>query len=248
MADHPSTHPPLDVLKPVTENIWIVDSGPFRVAGLIPVPLRMTVIRLKSGDMLLHSPTRRTDSLQHDIEALGLVRHLVAPNPFHWAFIREWKTHCPNARVWAAEGTGARRIVRQKVPKIDAEIADIPPADWAGELYLIMIRGRVFREVAFFHRSTRTAILTDLVVNLDPENVPRWRRFGVSALGALGPDGKAPAYARAMYRMNRREAGAAARQLLALKPERVIFSHGRWFETDGTARLAASLRWLTGAG
>jgi hypothetical protein len=36
--------------------------------------------------------------------------------------------------------------------------------------------------------------------------------------------------------------------VIRLKPERVIFSHGQWFARDGAARLAASLRWLTGPG
>lgn len=240
-----STYPPLDVLKPVADNIWIVDSGPFRVAGLIALPVRMTVIRLKSGSMLLHSPTRWSDLLQRDIETLGLVRHLVAPNPFHWNFVREWQKHRPEARVWAAQGTRERWIVRLRGPRIDGEIADTPVPDWADELDTIMIRGRVFREVAFFHRASRTAILTDLVANLDADKVPRWRRSGVSALGALAPEGTAPVYARMMYRMNRREAGAAARRLVALNPERVIFSHGRWYQRDGAARLARSLAWLT---
>ena len=243
-AHHPSTYPPLDSLKPVVNNIWVVDSGPFRIAGLIPVPLRMTVIRLNSGDILLHSPTRWTARLQREIETLGLLRHLVAPNPFHWSFIRGWQAHFPAARVWAAEGTRQRRMVRLRGPRFDAEISDVPPPDWSGELDLIMVRGLVFREAALFHHATRTAILTDLVVNLDPEKMPPCRRFGVSALGSLGPEGKAPVYARAMYRTNSREAGAAARRLIALEPERVIFSHGRWFEKDGATRLAASLDWL----
>jgi hypothetical protein len=204
----------------------------------------MTVIRLNSGDMLLHSPTRWTDLLQRDIENLGPVRHVVAPNPFHWSFVRAWQSYCPNAAVWAAEGTRKRLIVRLRGPRIDSEIAEVPPAEWAQELDVVMIRGRVFRELAFFHRATRTAILTDLVVNLDPEKVPRWRRSGVSAVGSLGPEGKAPVYARAMYRMNRREAGPAARRVIAWNPERVIFSHGHWYQRDGAARLARSLSWL----
>ena len=54
------TYDPLGVLKPVAENIWIVD-GPeirFRYALLrIPFPTRMTVVRLPDGGLWLHSPT-----------------------------------------------------------------------------------------------------------------------------------------------------------------------------------------------
>ncbi|HEX5282334.1 MAG TPA: DUF4336 domain-containing protein [Micropepsaceae bacterium] len=247
MAERPGSYPPLDVLKPVADNLWIVDSGPFRVAGIIPVPVRMTVVRMRSGEMLLHSPTRWTGLLQRDIETLGPVRHLVAPNPFHWSFVRAWQSHCAGARVWAAEGTRNRILVRLKGPRIDAELAHAPPREWADELDMEMIRGRVFRELALFHRASRTAILTDLVVNLDPEKLPYWRRSGVSAVGSLAPKGRAPVYARIAYRMNLREAAPAARRVIAWNPARVIFSHGAWYQRDGAARLALSLAWLTGA-
>jgi hypothetical protein len=31
------TYPPLDVPKAVTDSVWIVDSGPMRVMGVIPL-------------------------------------------------------------------------------------------------------------------------------------------------------------------------------------------------------------------
>ena len=52
------TYPPLDVPKPVADGVWIVDSGPLRVFGLLGLPIRMTALQLSSGDMLMHSPTR----------------------------------------------------------------------------------------------------------------------------------------------------------------------------------------------
>ena len=44
-------------LRPVADGIWIVDAGHINAAGL-SLPVRRTVIRLTSGDLLLHSPTR----------------------------------------------------------------------------------------------------------------------------------------------------------------------------------------------
>src|SRR3712207_1758820 len=106
-----STYPPLDVLKDVAEDIWIVDSGPLRVLGL-PLPVRMTVIRLKTGAMLLHSPTRFLPSLKDAIEGLGPIRHLVAPNLAHWSFLQDWQRHCPEALTWAAPGLRQRAPVK----------------------------------------------------------------------------------------------------------------------------------------
>jgi hypothetical protein len=59
--DEPSfeAYSPLNVLKPVARDVWIVD-GPeiqFDYAGLrLPFTIRVIVIKLRNGDLLLHSP------------------------------------------------------------------------------------------------------------------------------------------------------------------------------------------------
>ena len=53
---------PLNVLKPVVEDLWIVDGPRISFYGA-PFPTRMTVIRLGSGDLFLHSPTAPTPEL-----------------------------------------------------------------------------------------------------------------------------------------------------------------------------------------
>ena len=80
-------YPPLDVPKPVAENVWIVDSGPHRAFGLLRLPLRMTVLRLADGRLWLHSPTRWRSVLVDALEDLGRIRHLVAPNASHWTHL-----------------------------------------------------------------------------------------------------------------------------------------------------------------
>ena len=64
--------------------------------------------------------------------------------------------------------------------------------------------------------------------------------------GSLAPGAMPPPYLRAVVRMRRPEAARAAKRLVGLAPERVVFAHGRWFERDGTARLRHALRWLLG--
>ena len=48
-----TTYAPLDILKPVGDGIWIVDSGPLHAAGAIPLPVRMTVMKLEGGGIVL---------------------------------------------------------------------------------------------------------------------------------------------------------------------------------------------------
>ena len=55
----PATYPPLDTLKRVCDDVWIVD-GPVIRFGMpwpkLPFPTRMTVLRLGSR-LFIHSPT-----------------------------------------------------------------------------------------------------------------------------------------------------------------------------------------------
>ena len=89
------TYPPLDTLKPVTNGVWIVDSGPIAAMGFVQLPIRMTVLRLNDGSLMLHSPTRFTATLKQELEQVGLIAHLVAPNSAHWMFVKEWQTAAP---------------------------------------------------------------------------------------------------------------------------------------------------------
>jgi hypothetical protein len=245
-TDADAIYPPVDVLKPVAENLWIVDSGPQHVMGLA-LPVRMTVIRLSSGEMWLHSPTRFVPDLKAGIESLGPIRHIVAPNIAHWTHLKDWEAACPAATVHAAPKLRERSPVRASRLRLDRDLADTPPPEWAADIDQAIVPGGAgFREVAFFHRSTRTLILTDLVQNLEPETLPIRTRVFAKLTGVQAPNGKAPTYLRLIVLLRRRDARTAVERVLAWNPERVIFSHGRWFEHDGTARLRDAFRWLLG--
>ncbi|WP_201832173.1 DUF4336 domain-containing protein [Microvirga zambiensis] len=246
MAGEDVTYPPLDVLKPVAENLWIVDSGPQDAMGL-DLPVRMTVIRLGNGDVWLHSPTRFSAELRREIETLGPIRHLVAPNIAHWTHLKGWQGSCPAAKTSAAPKLRERAQVRKEGLRLDRDLTDIPPAEWNGEIEQVVVPGGAgFREVAFFHRPTRTLILTDLVQNLEPEKLSFGTRLFAKLTGVQAPNGKAPAYLRLVVRLRLKEAREALARIVAWNPERVIFSHGRWFERDGATRLKRSFAWLLG--
>jgi Domain of unknown function (DUF4336) len=228
----------------VADGIWIVDSKPIKVAGGMPLPIRMSVIRVASGDLLLHSPTQYADDLKSAMEALGPIRHLIAPSVGHWMFLRDWQRACPAAKTWAVPGLKDRAQVRKAGIRIDAELGDDAPAPWAGEIDQVLVRAPVFKEVDFFHRASRTLLLTDLILNVEPGRLSPFFRLMARALGILAPDGKAPAYVRALLKLNRGETARAGARLVAFDPERVIFAHGSWFERDGAQQLRRSLSWL----
>ncbi len=157
-------------------------------------------------------------------------------------FVEDRQRHCSAAVTWAAPKLGNRAQVKKAAVRLDQELWEHPPGAWAGEIEQTIVPGAGgFREMAFLHKPSRTLVLTDLIVNLEPDKLPLTTRLFAKVTGTLAPDGKAPTYLRLIIGLRQREAAAAAARLVAWAPERVIFAHGRWFERDGTAALNRSL-------
>lgn len=244
MARRVVTYPPVDVPKQVAENLWIVDGGPIEQLGMT-LPIRMTVIRLASGELLLHSPIPCSAALHKHLRGLGRIRHLLAPSFGHWQFVAQWQGACPETETWVVPGLRHRRQVRSSRLEIDHELHVGETHPWGEEIELRLVPGGAgFHEAALFHRPSRTLVLTDLVVNLERRKLPALSRIGARLVGGLAPEGMAPLHLRLLLRRRRREVREAAEVLVSFAPERVIFAHGEWFERDGEARLRHSLRWI----
>src|SRR4051812_45559529 len=149
------TYPPLDVPKPVAADVWVVDGGPQRVLGM-PIPVRMTVMRLADGGLWLHSPVRHTPGLATALQALGPIRHLVSPGTAHWTHLQGWQAAFPEARLWAPHGVVERARDQGTALRAHGVLGPEPPPDWLGQIGHDTLQGAGFVEVAFFHRSSRT--------------------------------------------------------------------------------------------
>ena len=103
---------------------------------------------------------------------------------------------------------------------IDHVLTDAAPPDWAGELEQVTVRGLGFSEVDFFHRASRTLIMTDLVQDFETERMPALSRFLARLNGVAAPNGRAPVYLRLAVRAKWRDAARAAERLVAWGPER----------------------------
>ena len=244
MADAYIPYAPLNLLKPVADNVWIVD-GPeidMKYLGLkLPFPTRMTVVRLADGGLFVHSPIAPDASLMDHVAALGEVRHLIAPNNLHYWYMADWKARFPQARVHAVPGL--QRKAKRRL-RVDAALGDTPAPEWAGQMDQVLIRGPL-TEADFFHRASRTAILTDLIENFEHARIrPRWLRLLVRAGHAADPHGSAPYDMRLSFLGRRRALRAGVRRMLAWQPGRVILAHGRWYAKDGAAELARAFAWV----
>ena len=69
-------------LRPFGPQIWTAEGPVVAVAGF-RYPTRMAVIRLTDGSLFIWSPIALTPGLKTEVEALGQVTHIVAPNTLH---------------------------------------------------------------------------------------------------------------------------------------------------------------------
>lgn len=235
---------PLDTLKPFADDVWIVD-GPeisMRYLGLtMPFPTRMTIVRLPGGALWVHSPIAWNDELGAAVAALGEVRHLVAPNTLHYWYMSDWQTRFPQARSYGPPGLA--RKARRPIA-IDETLGEEPPTAWDGIFDQCMFAGRVFTEFDFFHRPSRTLILTDIIENFEPARVLAWpMRWMVKTFGAADPDGKAPLDMQWSFLGRRRQVRAAVRHMLDWMPQRIILAHGRCYESNAVDELRRAFRW-----
>ncbi len=239
---------PLEVLEPFGDELWIVN-GPLARMPLgpgvtLPFPTRMTVVRLGNGTLLLHSPTQFSEALAARVCALGRPAHLVSPNLLHYENIPSWKRAFPDAFAWASPGVRERAASRGVDFHFDRDLEDAPPDEWRDDCdQLLFAGGRWVHEVVFFHRRSRTLIVTDLIQNFERERLTRSGALLARAGGALHPDGQTPLDFRATFFGRGAQVRKNVERMLAWRPERIALAHGRPYERDGTAELRRAMRW-----
>jgi hypothetical protein len=236
------TYPPLRTLKAVARDIWIAD-GPIIDLYRMPFPTRMTVIRLGSGDLWLHSPIVFSASLLEELQAIGRVRHLIAPNWLHYAYLQDWADALPAAATWVAPGVEERAEGRGVRVRADHRLTNTAPAEWAGELAQMVVPGsRLHREVVFFHKPSRSLILTDLIENFEASKLPWHLRLFTRVAGNQHPDGSLPRDLRLTY--DKEALAGAVRRMIAWEPERILLAHGRWYPSHAVEELRRAFRFL----
>lgn len=194
----------------------------------------MTVVRLSSGRLVIHSPIQFSEALRQSILDLGTPAWFVAPSRFHDLYWPEWFRSFPNARFAA-------------VPGLTSEHPQLPFTDevsgrsdfWDGELRAFPVRGMPrLNEHAFLHYPSRTLILADLIFNLDasPQNVVGklflrlnsiYRRAGISRIFRA-------------FIKDRIAFRESMQDLLALPFDRIVIGHGK--NLGGPAELDSILR------
>lgn len=133
MDNNPTGYEPLYTLKVVAPDIWIVDGSWIKFYG-IPFPTRMTIIRLSSGDVWVHSPIKIDDKLAKTISSIGTVRYLIAPNWIHYTWIPDCQKHFPDSLTFVSPGVVERAASKGGQLSFYEQLSNESATQWANEI------------------------------------------------------------------------------------------------------------------
>jgi hypothetical protein len=229
------------MLREIDSNIWTAEQ-PFRYFGL-SVGTRMTVIRLANDELVVISPIQVNEATLQQLDEIGSVRHIIAPNLYHHLFVSKFKEIYPKAILWAAPGLESKK---PELP-IDRVIKSNGDREWIGLEYLLFegfstlgLSGfDPLNECVFCHCASRTLILTDTAFHFD-ESFPLVTQLATRVLG--GYKELSPSILERLATRDKNKVRQSVEKVLSWDFERVIMAHGRMIETHGKQRFTEGYR------
>lgn len=220
----------------VPGQVWLAEMS-FKRLGF-EAGARMTIIPLPDGSLFLHSPIELTAELRREVDALGPVRHIVAPSGMHYMHLAEWVDAYPDAQPYVAPALRDKVKLTRK-PELLGETA---PAAWADVIQqTLMLGSAMYDEVDFFHQPSRTLILTDVCFNI-PENSSWSTRTWAAGLGILGTLSSSRSFIVTMR--DRPAVKRTIEGILEWDFDSVVIAHGDPVRYGGKALFRRAYSWL----
>lgn len=223
---NPPTEPHL-----LADNLWLL-AYPLKMLGA-DLRRNVTLIRLRSGKLVIHSTAPFTKKDVAAILALGEPGWLLDGILRHDTFAQEGRAAFPGIPYLAPEGFS-------EVVGFPTQLIVPAPVEWDDELLALEIQGApVARDTALLHVPSRTLILTELIFNFG-DHEPLWTELLLRV--AVGGEHH-PGMSRPFKAGVKDEAAfkSSLAEILSWDFDRVIVGHGDVIESDGKAKLRAAL-------
>ena len=205
---------------------------------LVQIGTRMTVCRLSSGDLWVHSPIKPDQELRQQLDSLGRVQFIIAPNRQHHFFIRDLIAAYPDALLFGSPD------LPKKFPNLpfDGVLGERPEPGWSDDLDQVPIRGNIFHdEVVFFHRHSRTLIVSDLCISGHPEQPP-FTRFVLWLGGVYQKPG--PLLDVKLAYLDKKAARSSLEKVMDWDFEHMILAHGHIVNSGAKQVFERAYRFL----
>lgn len=221
------------MLRELDQNLWVAEQ-PLRYLGL-SVGTRMTVIRFLDRQLAVISPIQVNDAIVNQLNKLGTVQHIIAPNLYHYLFAADFKQVYPEATFWAAPGLALKK------PELLID-QTIRPDSFNGLKSIFFDGFRALstngfdslNECIFFHPASRTLILTDAAFHFD-ESFSLLTQFATRILG--GYKRLSPSWLEKIATTEKDKIRKSVEQVLSWEFDRVIVAHGSIVEQNGKAEF-----------
>ena len=222
-------------MKPLADSLWLLQYSLPLLGDYLG--RNVTVLRLCSGDLIIHSTGPFTPEEVAAIHAVGRPAYLVEAITLHDTFAKEGRAAFPDVPYYAPAGFS------ETVGFPTQDLAQPSPA-WTGELEVLELAGKSPKavEYVFLHRPSRTLIVTDLAFNVTKEAPLGARLF--ASVGVVGGSEHNTGMPRVeKFLVSDHEAfHHAVETMLAWDFDRIVVGHGEVIETGGKQRLGAALR------
>jgi len=213
-------------MRQIGQDFWVFEK-PFRLFGA-DFGNRMSVARFADGSLFVHSPVAFDANVAGALAELGQVRWIVTPNCFHGLYIDDWLAAFPSAQSFAPTG------VKAPTAAVPVPLDESAAGLWSADIAQLRVAGiPKLNEYVFFHRPSKSLILTDLAFNIGPE-VSLWTKIFFTLNDAYGKFGPS----RLMRSMVEDPVALAVslREILVWDFDNIVVSHGR-VVTDGAKRI-----------
>lgn len=202
--------------RAIAPGVWVLDRRVFLAGARLPSC--STIVDVGDGRLAIISPPA---DVTPDVDRLGTIAAIVAPNSFHYLHAPAWHRRHPAAALYAAPEL-SRRV--PEFPLAAELTADAAPL-WREALpFVVLGPDRGIAEVLFFHRASRTLVLTDVASNLvDVDRAADRLAFRVSGM----PRGFGPTRnSRRLLLRDRPRARETLRAVMRWPFERIVVAHG----------------------
>jgi hypothetical protein len=234
-------------LKQITSSIWVKEQ-PLKYLGL-EVGTRMTIVRLANEELALISPIKLNEQIITEINSLGTVKYIIAPNLFHYLYAQSCKNTYPSANLITPPGLEAKQ------PNIKSDLIFTQDViDFNGKLEYFLFAGyqipspsgvTVANEIVFYHPESKTLILTDAAFNLD-NSFPFITQLASRIIGCYQQ--LRPSILEKIVTKDKKQITRSIEKLLQWDFQKVIMAHGTIVENNAKQQLKEGYEWFLNTG
>ena len=216
-------------MEKISDNIWVHNDA-MSLLGM-HLPLRMTIVKLSSGSLWVHSPTALSTELKQVVEELGPVQFLVEASNGHMNWLVDWQQAYPDAVSFVSMGV-ARKLKLTGHHLLDETSENI----WDEDLVRIYTAGvPFFNESVFLHKTSKSLIVSDLIQHYNKERAPGlsgfMSRFIFEPIGFRGMC-IAPPLKMGFMVKDRPSFVASIKQIQDLDFDKIIVAHGEIIQSN----------------